>query len=130
MPSINTTSSFSPFYFLGSGSINFFSSVASGSTPLMTISFNTAVITNGIGFGASDFQGYGVTFSGPIFAGYTPVSNESFAFSFANRQSVPSPAGSYTVTSSFTSSADLTVPAPGTIVLLGIGGLIVARRRR
>lgn len=125
MSTLASTSSFGPFYFMGAGSINFFDSL---NNPLMTISFNSAILTNSVGLGASDFAGYGVTFSGPILNGFV-IANEAFSFSFANKTVIDAQ-GSYRVTSSFTSSADLTIPAPGAAALLGLGGLIAVRRRR
>lgn len=126
MSPLASTSSFGPFYFMGAGSINFFDALTN---PLLTISFNSAILTNSVGLGASDFAGYGVTFSGPILNGFAIVANEAFSFSFANRAATDAQ-GSYSVTSSFTSSADLVIPAPGTAALLGIGGLVLARRKR
>lgn len=106
------------------GSINFFDSA---SNPLLTISFAGGFLTSALGFGSSDFTGFNVTFSGPILAAYGTVTNEAFSFSFANPAVTNT---GFTVTSSFTSSAALTVPAPASAALLGVGGLVALRRRR
>lgn len=115
---------FGSFWALSSGSINFFDSA---SNPLLTISFSSATLNVPAGAGGSDFIGNNVTFSGPILAGYTLISNEAFAFSFANPVGTPN---QFTVTSAFTSSADLFVPAPATAGLLGLGAIGALRRRR
>lgn len=112
-------------FHLGAGQINFFSST---SAPLLTISFADAWLTNPVGFGGSDFMSNTVTFSGPLMSSFLSVSNEAFAFSFANPSGQPN--GSYSATSSFTSSANVVVPGPGAVALLGLGGLIATRRRR
>ncbi len=124
MTPLNAANIFGNFWALSGGSINFFDS---SSNPLLTISFSAATLNVPAGFGASDFVGQNVTFSGPILAGYTSVSNEAFSFSFAN------PVGTATnlsVTSAFTSSADLLVPAPVSAGLLGLGALAATRRKR
>jgi len=106
-----------PLYTTGPGSVVFYDKL---SNPLLTISFSGGFLTNGLGFGASDFVGSNVTMTGSILPG--PVSAEAFSFSFAN----PTPtANGYTVTSSFTSSA---VPEPGSVVLLLAGAAIALRR--
>lgn len=110
-----------PFYNLGPGEIRF---LDSNSNLLVTITFTGGLLTDGLGFGANTFAGFGVEFGGPIMEGVP--SNEAFAFSFANQVGAPE---NYTATASFTSSAD-NVPAPGTLALLGLGGLFAARRRR
>jgi hypothetical protein len=110
-------------YDLGAGSIQFYDSSA---TLQLNISFSAAKVVSGLTFGSNDFWGYNVVFSGPLLNGYT-TSNETFSFAFANPVGTP---GNYTATSSFTSSADLTIPAPGSAALLGLGGLLAARRRR
>ncbi len=123
MSPLTVASNFGGIYAMNGGTINFFDQL---NNPLMTISFTSALLSGALGLGASDFTGFNVTFSGPILNGYT-VSNESFSFSFAN----PTAAGQgFTVTSSFTSSADLVVPAPGAAALLGLGGMLASRRRR
>lgn len=119
--------------FLSGGNIRFFDS---SSVEIFRIDFSSAVLTASLSLGASDFTANNAVFSGSIIPlGYIP-SNEAFAFSFANPvQTGPSPMPgqvppSYTVTSAFTSSADLQIPAPGAAALLGLGGLIAARRKR
>ena len=103
---------------LGPGAINF---TDSGGNPLMTISFAGGTLTSPATFGASDFVGQNVVFSGPIIPG--GLSQEAFAFSFANPQGTIE---NYTVTASFTSSA---VPEPASIALLALGALAAIRRR-
>lgn len=114
---------FGPAALLGSGSIDFFDSA---SNPLLTISFNSAILTKGLSFGSSDFIGSQVTFSGPILGGES-FTNEAFAFSFANPVATE---GGFTVTSAFTSSADRVIPSPGAATLALMGGVLAARRRR
>jgi len=60
-------------------------------------------------------------FSGPLVT--TPLVDEAFAFSFANRTVTPE---GVTWTAAFTSSA---IPEPSTAVLLGVGLVILLRRR-
>ncbi len=110
-------------YDLGAGSIQFYDASA---VLQLNISFSAAKVVSGLAFGSADFWGYNVVFSGPILNGYT-TSNETFSFAFANPVGN---SGNYTATSSFTSSADLIIPAPGTAALLGLGGLVASRRRR
>lgn len=116
-----TPTGFPPFYNIGPGQIRFRDS---GGNLLVTITFTGGLLTDGLGFGASIFAGYGVVFGGPIMEGVP--ANEAFAFSFANQVGS---AENYTATASFTSSAD-NVPAPGTLTLLGLGAMLAARRRR
>lgn len=124
MTPIGTVGAIGPILVMGAGQVNFFDAT---NAPLMTISFSGGYLNPATNFGGSDFTGFNVTFTGPILAGLT-LTNESFAFSFANPVSA-APPGSYSVTSSFTSSADI-VPAPASAALLGLGGLVAARRRR
>ncbi len=126
MTPLSATGSFGNIFMMGGGAINFFDST---NAPLLTITFSNAILTSSLGLGASDFYGYNVTFSGPILGGFAVVSNEAFSFSFANPVTTV-PTGSFTTTSSFTSSATLVVPGPGSAALLGLGGLLAARRRR
>lgn len=112
----------SPLYLLSGGTIEFFDS---GGNAIFQIDFTAAVVTAPLSFGSSDaFVGQNVTFSGAILGGQT-VTNESFAFSFAN------PAmgqDGFSVTSAFTSSAD--IPAPATLAGAGVALLLSSRRRR
>lgn len=92
---------------------------------LLTITFDAASLYYPFGFGASDLLFQNVVFSGDIVP--IPVSEESFAFSFANQIVTP---GGFTATAAFTSSA---VPEPTSLVLLVLGAatmLAVRRRRR
>ncbi len=125
MSSVSTTVPLGGGLFLTSGgTINFFDSA---SNPLLTINFTGGFLSSALGFGASDFTGFNVTFSGPILAAYGTITNEAFSFSFANPALTST---GFSVTSSFTSSAELVIPAPASAALLGLGGLIAARRRR
>lgn len=116
-----TVSGMQPFLTLGPGQINFFDSM---NNPLVTITFSGGILTDALGFGSSQFAGFDVQFSGPIMEGVP--SEEAFSFSFANQVGSPD---NYTSTASFTSSAN-NVPAPASVALLGLGLLIVGRRRR
>lgn len=122
---LNVVGNFSNVFGLDGGVINFFDS---SNNPLLTITFDNATLTVPVGVGSSDFISNNVTFSGPILAGYQTVSNESFAFSFAN--AFGTSVANFSASSAFTSSADLIVPTPATAALLGLGGLVAARRRR
>jgi MYXO-CTERM domain-containing protein len=126
MTPLGSIGNFGNIYHMGGGQINF---TTAGNAPLLTITFGDAWLTSSLGLGASDFMSNSVVFSGPVFNGYASVTNEAFSFSFANPASLATTQG-FTVTSSFTSSADLTVPAPGAAALLGLGGLVAVRRRR
>lgn len=110
-----------PFATLGPGQIDFWDS---SNNPLMTITFSGGLLTSSFGFGASEFQGNSVTFSGPILGGDV-LTDESFAFSFANPVAT---ATGYQATASFTSSA--TIPAPAGLGAMAMGGLMIGRRRR
>ena len=123
MSPLATIVNLGPVQIMTGGVVNFFDSA---NNPLLTITFSTALLSGPVSLGASDFVGNNVTFSGPIL-GATTYQNEAFAFSFAN------PIGnadSFSVTAAFTSSADPVLPTPGAAALLGMGGMMAARRRR
>lgn len=105
------------FITLSGGQIDFFD----GNSLVLSISFSGASLTSPFGFGASEFAGNNVVFSGPN----VPVlAQEAFAFSFANPQG---DLNDFTVTSSFTSSA---VPEPASLMMIAGGLLAAALRRR
>lgn len=108
---------------MSGGRIDFFDDAH---TPLLSITFANAVRTQSLSLGGSDVVGNSVTFSGPLLGGNT-YDNEAFAFSFANPVTDP---GGFTVTSAFTSSADLSLPTPGGAALLTLGAIPALRRRR
>lgn len=105
------------------GNVRFFDSM---SIEIFRIDFTGGVLTDGLSFGARDFMSNDVTFSGAVLGGLI-ATGEQFAFSFANL--VPTQTG-YDVTSAFTSSATLRVPAPSSIAGMGLTALLAARRRR
>ena len=111
----------------GGGIIKFFADGQSMSTtPLIQIDFDLAHVTP-FSFGGMDqFYADDVTITGSEIAG--PLTDESFAFSFANQVPISGDWNNgYTATASFTSSA---VPEPATIALLGLGALSLLRRKR
>jgi hypothetical protein len=124
---LTVTTDFGPFALMSGGSIQFFDS---SSNPVLRIEFTSASLSNALSLGASDFLANNVTFSGAAVSGLS-LSAESFAFSFANPVITDGPVNAhYTVTSAFTSSADVVIPAPSTGLLAGALGLAAARRRR
>lgn len=110
------------FALTSGGQIDFFD----GLTNIFTIQFDGGTLTSPSGLGGSDFVGQNVRFSGPVLGGLLSA-NEAFAFSFANPVAHQ---GGYTVTSAFTSSADLRIPGPASLAGLACGLLAVGRRRR
>lgn len=104
------------------GRVDFFDGV----NPIFTIEFDSGFLTSPSSFGGSDFVGQNVRFSGVVLGG-SAATNEAFAFSFANP--ISNQFG-YTVTSAFTSSAELRIPGPATLAGAGFGLLLAGRRRR
>ena len=122
MTSLTTMSDLGPVQIMSGGEISFFDALHN---PLLTLDFSSATLSGPLSLGSSDFVGNNVTFSGPLLNGAT-VTNEAFAFAFANPVGTTS---SFTVTSSFTSSGDATLPGPSSASLLVAGGLMLTRRR-
>lgn len=129
MTPLTQTATFSGIVLLTGGTIRFFDS---GAAEVLRIDFSSAVLSASLSVGASDLTANNVTFSGSMIPLGSTISNEAFAFSFANpvqtgQTGLPP---SFTVTSSFTSSADIIIPAPGAAALMGLGGIMAMRRRR
>jgi hypothetical protein len=110
--------------FFGPGSVQFLDSAMA---PVFLIEFDNAMMNTSLSFGASDFLAWNVRFSGSILD--WPTQDEAFSFSFANPVATGAVPG-FTVTSSFTSSAERLIPSPGGAALLAIGFLALAPRRR
>ncbi|MHC4762704.1 MAG: PEP-CTERM sorting domain-containing protein [Planctomycetota bacterium] len=92
---------------------------------LVEITFDSAWITYG-GFGASDFYADdNVTISGSQISG--TLNGGSFSFAFANHQPVEGDWNNgFAATAAFTSS----IPEPVTVMLLGLGGLLVINKKK
>jgi MYXO-CTERM domain-containing protein len=129
MTPLTQTFAFSGIVLLSGGTIKFFDS---GATEVLRIDFASAVLSSSLSVGASDLTANNVTFSGSMIPLGWALSDESFAFSFANpvQTSATGAPPSFTVTSAFTSSATIVIPTPGAAALLGLGGLVAVRRRR
>lgn len=109
-----------PFATTGGGEIDF---TDSSDALIFKINFDSGLLS-ALGFGASQFTGSNVTFSGP---GIPATQNDQFSFSFSNVEVNDTGA---TATASFTSSAN-PVPEPVSMATLGIGLVgVLARRRR
>ncbi len=107
----------------GSGQIRFYENGTSVN-PVMVIDFLTGFIGRQF-ISADEFYGNNVTITGSAIP--YALSFEQFSFSFANVTALPGGVDGFTSTASFTSSA---VPEPTTIALLGLGTLLLMRRKR
>lgn len=114
----------------GSGTISFYENNAL--TPLLTITFQSGSVSR-FGFGADElFVANSVTITGSEITNL--LSDEQFAFSFANKKKLSGPAGlagGFTATAAFTSSAIFVpeIPEPATVALLGFGALSLVKRK-
>lgn len=108
---------------LGSGTVKFYTSDINN--PIFRVDFDAGSIFEPFVFGGSYLSTQNVTFSGSALSSVGAMSDEQFAFSFAN----PVTGQSNTYTASFTSSASV-VPEPLTLGVLTLGVALAARRRR
>lgn len=107
-------------YQMGAGRIRFHQGDIAN--PFFEITFESGLFQSPVAVGGSNLIGNNVKFSGPNVP--KGLSEEQFSFSLTNEVKNGSVVG---FTSAFTSSA---VPEPATIVALGAGLAVVARRRR
>lgn len=117
-----TPLSIGPLGQTNAGVIEFHESAASGGGLILQITFDQAQLYSPFGFGASMLvPNHNVQFSGPIIT--YPLSEQMFAFSFANQRSTPT---GYTWSAAFTSSA---IPEPASLALLAAGLAVLLRKR-
>ncbi|MGA2915754.1 MAG: PEP-CTERM sorting domain-containing protein [Sedimentisphaerales bacterium] len=111
----------------GPGEVDFYKDNTS-TNPLLIIQFDYGVMSPS-GFGSNDAYALAnVRITGSEITG--TLSDEVFAFSFANRAYLPGSSkwsDGWTATASFTSSA---IPEPATIGLLCMGGLAILRKKK
>lgn len=94
--------------------------------PIFTMTFDGGSVLEPFFTGSSTLAANVVSFGGSAMTGAPALSNEQFAFSFAN------PGGNSvtrTYTASMTSSADA-VPEPASMALIGFGVAAIAARRK
>jgi hypothetical protein len=114
----------------GPGAIKFYADGENPAllSPLFQIAFTSAHSSTLSLGGDNIFSLNGVTFSGRDIAAYT-FSNEVFAFGFANLKLLSVTERAYSATAAFTSSATA-IPEPVSLVLLGLGSLLLRRREK
>lgn len=128
---IYTQSGYGPkFGMTDSGQINFYQQ-GTITNPLMTIDFDGAYISRYVLAEQENIDNnvwaQNVTFSGSQFE--SPLTNQQFSFAFANVTALPGgtmDSKGFTATASFDSSA---VPEPATIALLGLGAIVLIKKR-
>lgn len=125
MTPLVATGSVGNVFTFGMGSIQFFDNL---SQPIFKIEFQSARMLYGAGFGSSSFLGDNVTFSGAALGTFISIQNEQFSFGFVNL--VAGAQSSFTSTAAFTSSADIVIPSPASLGLMGGAMLLASRRRR
>lgn len=112
----------------GPGTIEFFADGTVGPV-LLRITFDSAQVDYSPGFGADNIISMNnVAFSGQETTNWGPTSDESFSFTFVNKEYLgagPNYTG-YTATASFTASA---LPEPATCLLMSLVGTWLLRRR-
>ncbi|MFA5251267.1 MAG: PEP-CTERM sorting domain-containing protein [Phycisphaerae bacterium] len=133
MSIVDITSVYGTFGQTSDGEINFYEN-GNTTNPLVTINFESGFVSR-YGLGADEiFLADNVTITGSKITG--TLSEEQFAFSFANLAKLPGNGSwnnGFTTTAAFTSSAlvepAVGTPEPATLCLLGLGSLILLRRK-
>ena len=99
---------------------------ASTETPILEIDFSSASLNPG-GLASQElfFTGITITILGIDIS--DELTEEAFGFTFANHVLTPENNG-FTATAAFTSSAAV-IPEPATLALLGLGGLLLRKRK-
>jgi hypothetical protein len=120
----------------GPGTIEFFADGDPGNTVLLSIAFDSAQVTFRGLYADNIVSMNNVVFGGLETTEWTTVDEESFAFSFGNQTLIPDPNNpggppiGYTATASFTSSADVFIPEPSVLALMGLGAPLLWMYRR